>query len=58
MSEISALTLFAAALIFCIRYDILVLAALVFGFFLFFWYVCKMAAIAPAGNQKEGFFYV
>ena len=38
MIEISVLSLFAVALIFCIGYDISILIALVFGFFLFFGY--------------------
>ena len=36
MVEISVLTLFAVSLIFCIGFDISILVALVFGFFLFF----------------------
>ena len=38
MIEISVLSLFAVALVICIGYDISILAALVFGFFLFFGY--------------------
>ena len=38
MVEISVLALFAVALVFCIGYDISILIALVFGFFLFFGY--------------------
>ncbi len=38
MIEISILSLFAVALVICIGYDISILAALVFGFFLFFGY--------------------
>ena len=38
MVEISILSLFAVALVFCIGYDISILIALVFGFFLFFGY--------------------
>lgn len=38
MIEISVLSLFAVTLIFCIGYDISILIALVFGFFLFFGY--------------------
>ena len=56
MIEISVLLLFAAALILCIGYDISILAALVFGFFLFFGYglskkhsVKAMAAMAFSG---------
>lgn len=56
MIEISVLLLFAAALILCIGYDISILAALVFGFFLFFGYglfkkhsVREMAALAFSG---------
>lgn len=56
MIEITVLTLFAAALVLCIGYDISILAALVFGFFLFFGYglykkhsVKEMAAMAFSG---------
>ena len=38
MVEISVLSLFAAALVLCIGYDISILTALVFGFFLFYGY--------------------
>ena len=38
MIEISVLFLFAVSLVICIGYDISILAALVFGFFLFFGY--------------------
>ena len=38
MVEISVISLFAVGLIFCIGYDISILIALVFGFFLFFGY--------------------
>ena len=38
MIEISVISLFAVALVFCIGYDISILIALVFGFFLFFGY--------------------
>ena len=56
MIEISVIALFALALIFCIGYDISILIALVFGFFLFFGYglykkhsVRQMAAMAFSG---------
>lgn len=56
MIEISVLSLFAASLVICIGYDISILAALVFGFFLFFGYglyrrhpVKQMAAFAFSG---------
>ena len=56
MIEISVLSLFALALVLCIGYDISILAALVFGFFLFFGYglykkhsVKEMAAMAFSG---------
>ena len=56
MIEISVLSLFAAALVLCIGYDISMLAALVFGFFLFFGYglykkhsVRAMVAMAFSG---------
>ena len=56
MIEISVLSLFAVALVFCIGYDISILIALVFGFFLFFGYglfkqhtVREMAAMAFSG---------
>ena len=38
MIEIGVLSLFAVSLIFCIGFDISILAALIFGFFLFFGY--------------------
>ena len=56
MVEISILSLFAVALVFCIGYDISILIALVFGFFLFFGYglfqkhsVREMAVMAFSG---------
>ena len=56
MVEISVLSLFAAALVVCIGYDISILIALVFGFFLFFGYglyqkhsAKAMAAMAFSG---------
>ena len=56
MIEISVLSLFAVALVFCIGFDISILIALVFGFFLFFGYglfrkhsVREMAAMAFSG---------
>ena len=56
MLEISVLSLFAFSLVLCIGYDISILAALVFGFFLFFGYglyrkhsVKAMAAMAFSG---------
>lgn len=56
MLEISVLSLFALSLVLCIGYDISILAALVFGFFLFFGYglyrqhsVKAMAAMAFSG---------
>ena len=56
MVEISVLSLFAAALVVCIGYDISILIALVFGFFLFFGYglfkkhtVKEMAGLAFSG---------
>ena len=56
MIEISVLSLFAVALVFCIGFDISILIALVFGFFLFFGYglfrkhsVKEMAAMAFSG---------
>ena len=56
MVEISILSLFAVALVFCIGYDISILIALVFGFFLFFGYglfqkhsVREMAGLAFSG---------
>ena len=56
MVEISVISLFAVGLIFCIGYDISILIALVFGFFLFFGYglyrkhgVRDMAVLAFSG---------
>ena len=56
MVEISVLFLFAVALVFCIGYDISILIALIFGFFLFFGYglfkkhtAREMAAMAFSG---------
>ena len=56
MVEISVLSLFAVALVICIGYDISILIALVFGFFLFFGYglfqkhsVREMAVMAFSG---------
>ena len=56
MVEISVISLFAVGLIFCIGYDISILIALVFGFFLFFGYglyrkhgVREMAVLAFSG---------
>lgn len=56
MVEISVLTLFAVSLVFCIGFDISILAALVFGFFLFYGYglykkhsVKEMATLAFSG---------
>ena len=56
MIEISVLSLFAVALVFCIGFDISILIALVFGFFLFYGYglyrkhsVREMAALAFSG---------
>ena len=56
MVEISVLTLFAVSLVFCIGFDISILAALVFGFFLFYGYglytkhsVKEMAVLAFSG---------
>lgn len=56
MLEISVLSLFAASLVLCISFDISILAALVFGFFLFFGYglmkkhsVKAMTAMAFSG---------
>lgn len=56
MIEISVLTLFAVSLVFCIGFDISILVALVFGFFLFFGYglykqhsAKAMAAMAFSG---------
>ena len=56
MVEIGVLSLFAAALVLCIGYDISILVALVFGFFLFFGYglfkkhsVKAMAVMAFSG---------
>ena len=56
MIEISILALFAVSLIFCIGFDIYILAALVFGFFLFYGYglyrkhsVKEMAVLAFSG---------
>ena len=56
MIEISVLSLFAVSLVICIGYDISILAALVFGFFLFFGYglykkhtVKEMAVLAFSG---------
>ena len=56
MVEISVLFLFAVSLILCIGYDISILIALVFGFFLFFGYglyrkhtVREMASLAFSG---------
>ena len=56
MLEISVLSLFAVSLVLCIGYDISILVALVFGFFLFFGYgLCRkhsvkaMAAMAFSG---------
>ena len=56
MIELSVLSVFAAALVFCIGYDISILMALIFGFFLFFGYglykkhsVRQMAAMAFSG---------
>jgi len=56
MVEISVLSLFAVSLVFCIGYDISILIALIFGFFLFFGYglykkhtVRAMAAMAFSG---------
>lgn len=56
MIEISVVTLFAVALVFCIGYDISILVALVFGFFLFFGYglsknhtIREMAVLAFSG---------
>ena len=56
MTEISVLSLFAAALVVCIGYDISILIALVFGFFLFYGYglykkhsVKAMAVMAFSG---------
>ena len=56
MIEISVISLFAAALVFCIGFDFSILIALVFGFFLFFGYglykkhsIREMAALAFSG---------
>lgn len=56
MVEISVLSLFAVSLVICIGFDISILAALVFGFFLFFGYGLyqkhtfrEMAAMAFSG---------
>lgn len=56
MLEISVLSIFAVSLVLCIGYDISILAALVFGFFLFFGYgllkkhsVKAMASMAFSG---------
>ena len=56
MIEISVISLFAVALVFCIGYDISILIALVLGFFLFFGYglykkhsVREMATLAFSG---------
>ena len=56
MVEISVISLFAVGLIFCIGYDISILIALVFGFFLFFGYglyrkhgIREMAVLAFSG---------
>lgn len=56
MIEIGVISLFAVALVFCIGYDISILIALVFGFFLFFGYglykkhtVLEMASLAFSG---------
>lgn len=56
MAEISILSLFAGSLVICIGFDISILAALVFGFFLFFGYglhqrhsVREMANMAFSG---------
>ena len=56
MTEICVLSLFAVSLIFCIGLDISILAALVFGFFLFFGYglyrkhtMKEMASLAFSG---------
>ena len=58
MVEIGVLSLFAGALILCIGYDISILIALVFGFFLFFGYglykkhtAKEMAALADCVQQ-------
>lgn len=56
MIEISVISLFAVSLVICIGFDISILAAMVFGFFLFFGYglyqkhsVREMAAMAFSG---------
>ena len=56
MIEIGVLTLFAVSLVLCIGFDISILAALVFGFFLFYGYglyrkhsVREMAVLAFSG---------
>ena len=56
MVEIGVISLFAVGLIFCIGYDISILIALIFGFFLFFGYglyrkhaVREMAVLAFSG---------
>ena len=56
MIEIGVLSLFAVSLIFCIGFDISILTALIFGFFLFFGYglskkhsFSAMAAMAVSG---------
>ena len=56
MLEIGVLSLFAVSLIFCIGFDISILVALIFGFFLFFGYglskehsFSAMAAMAVSG---------
>jgi len=56
MLELGVLTIFALSLVLCIGYDVSILAALVFGFFLFFGYglyqkhsVRAMAAMAFSG---------
>ena len=56
MAEISVLSLFAAALVLCIGYDLSILIALVFGFFLFFGYGLfkKHTAKALAGMAWSG----
>ena len=58
MIELSVLSVFAAALVFCIGYDISILMALIFGFFLFYGYglfqkhsVRQMAAMHEVWDQ-------
>ena len=46
MIELSVLSVFAAALVFCIGYDISILMALIFGFFLFSDTVCTKSILS------------